>query len=96
MPLLLKGTNFQLRVWEALLHIPPGRAVSYGDIAAHIGHPAAVRAVGSAVGANPISWLIPCHRVLRKTGDLGGYRWGTTRKQAMIGWESAHLEASSS
>lgn len=93
LPLLLKGTNFQLKVWQALLHVPAGRAVSYGDIAVHIGQPDAVRAVGSAVGANPISWLIPCHRVLRKTGELGGYRWGIVRKQAMIGWESARVEA---
>jgi AraC family transcriptional regulator of adaptative response/methylated-DNA-[protein]-cysteine methyltransferase len=94
LPLLLKGTNFQIKVWEALLRIPRGRAVSYGDIASHIGHPDAVRAVGSAVGANPISWLIPCHRVLRNTGELGGYRWGPLRKKAMIGWESAKVEAS--
>jgi len=88
--LVIKGTNFQLKVWNALLQIPRGRAVSYGDIAAHIGTPNAHRAVGTAVGANPIAWLIPCHRVLRKGGQLGGYRWGTTRKRAMIGWEAAH------
>jgi AraC family transcriptional regulator of adaptative response/methylated-DNA-[protein]-cysteine methyltransferase len=94
--LLLKGTNFQIKVWNALLQIPRGRAVSYGDIAAHIGKPNAHRAVGTAVGANPIAWLIPCHRVLRKGGQLGGYRWGTTRKRAMIGWEATHPLAVSS
>jgi AraC family transcriptional regulator of adaptative response/methylated-DNA-[protein]-cysteine methyltransferase len=88
--LVLKGTNFQIKVWNALLQIPRGRAVSYGNIAAHIGSPHAHRAVGTAVGANPIAWLIPCHRVLRKGGELGGYRWGTTRKRAMIGWEATH------
>lgn len=86
----LCGTPFQLQVWQALLAIPEGRPVTYSDLAAHIGKPKAVRAVGTAVGRNPISWLIPCHRVLRTSGALGGYHWGLTRKRAMIAWESVH------
>jgi AraC family transcriptional regulator of adaptative response/methylated-DNA-[protein]-cysteine methyltransferase len=89
--LLVRGTNFQLRVWEALLKIPLGKAVTYEDIARHIGMPAAARAVGNAVGANPIPFLIPCHRVIRKTGVLGNYGAGPTRKKAMLGWESAQV-----
>jgi AraC family transcriptional regulator, regulatory protein of adaptative response / methylated-DNA-[protein]-cysteine methyltransferase len=85
----LAGTPFQLQVWKALLQIPEGRAVTYSDIAAHVGRPKAVRAVGTAVGRNPISYLIPCHRVLRLSGALGGYHWGVDRKRAMIAWESA-------
>ena len=88
-PLLLRGTNFQVKVWQALLAIPPGGAMSYGDVAAGVGYPTASRAVGSAVGANPIAWLIPCHRVLRSSGAIGGYRWGVARKVAMLGWEAA-------
>jgi AraC family transcriptional regulator, regulatory protein of adaptative response / methylated-DNA-[protein]-cysteine methyltransferase len=84
----LRGTNFQLKVWQALLAIPPGAAVSYGHVGAMIGQPTASRAIGSAVGANPIASLIPCHRVLRKTGGLGGYRWGEGRKVAMLGLEA--------
>lgn len=87
---LVKGTNFQVAVWKALLRIPPGRLVAYEQIARAIGRPAASRAVGSAVGANRISYLIPCHRVIRRSGALGGYAWGTLRKRAMIGWESSH------
>lgn len=87
--LLLKGTSFQLKVWQALLEIPAGALVSYGDIADYIGQPAAARAVGSAVSRNPIGFLIPCHRVIRKMGLVGSYHWGTTRKKAMIGWEAA-------
>jgi AraC family transcriptional regulator of adaptative response/methylated-DNA-[protein]-cysteine methyltransferase len=87
--LLLKGTNFQIRVWEALLRIPPGALVTYGDIAAYLGQPSASRAVGSAVGQNPIAYLIPCHRVIRRTGVIGEYRWQPARKKAMIGWEAA-------
>jgi AraC family transcriptional regulator of adaptative response/methylated-DNA-[protein]-cysteine methyltransferase len=87
--LWLRGTNFQIRVWEALLAIPTGQAVTYQHIARAIGQPEAVRAVGSAVGANPIALLIPCHRVLRKSGGLGGYRWGATRKQAVLAYEGA-------
>ena len=85
----LSGTPFQLQVWQALLQIPEGQAVTYSDLAAHIGRPKAVRAVGTAVGRNPISYLIPCHRVLRLSGALGGYHWGVRRKRAMMAWESA-------
>lgn len=91
----LTGTNLQIKVWRALLAIPEGRVTTYGEIARAAGSPRAVRAVGSAVGRNPISWLIPCHRVLRSTGDLGGYRWGLERKQAMLAWESARLAVKS-
>jgi AraC family transcriptional regulator of adaptative response/methylated-DNA-[protein]-cysteine methyltransferase len=83
----LRGTNFQLKVWQALLTIPCGRLANYGDLAAKIGAPRAGRAVGSAVGRNPIAYLIPCHRVIRSLGIIGDYRWGRERKQAMIGWE---------
>jgi AraC family transcriptional regulator of adaptative response/methylated-DNA-[protein]-cysteine methyltransferase len=88
----LKGTNFQLRVWDALLRVPPGTAVSYAEVAAAIGAPRAVRAVGSAVGANPLAYLIPCHRVLRATGALGGYRWGVERKGAILAVEALRGE----
>ncbi len=88
--LVLQGTNFQVKVWEALLAIPAGHAVSYEDVAASIGRPTAVRAVASAVAANHIAYLIPCHRVLRKSGDSGEYRWSATRKKAMLGWEAAY------
>lgn len=88
--LYLHGTNFQLKVWEALLHIPAGRLVTYADIAASLQMPRAVRAVSRAVADNPIAVLIPCHRVIRKMGVIGGYRWGTARKRALIGWEMAH------
>lgn len=91
--LFLKGTNFQIRVWEALLRVPAGRAVTYEDIARSIGHPTAVRAVGAAVGQNPIAYLIPCHRVLRKSGVFGEYHWGATRKKALLAWESARAES---
>jgi AraC family transcriptional regulator, regulatory protein of adaptative response / methylated-DNA-[protein]-cysteine methyltransferase len=91
-PLLLRGTNFQIKVWEALLRIPAGGAVSYGDIAAAVGSPKAGRAVGSAVGANRIAYLIPCHRVIRAAGETGQYRWGIFRKQAMLARESAGAE----
>ena len=90
-PLLLKGTNFQIKVWEALLRIPPGSVTSYHRLAGTIGKPAASRAVGSAVGANPIAYLIPCHRVILSTGAFGNYRYGTTRKKAILGWEQAQL-----
>ncbi len=89
--LILIGTDFEVRVWETLLKIPMGRAVSYNDIARHIGQPTAARAVGSAVGRNPISFVVPCHRVLRGDGALGGYHWGLTRKQALIGWETGRV-----
>lgn len=88
----LKGTPFQLKVWEALLKIPMGNLSSYGHIAAQVGNEAACRAVGIAIGSNPVSFLIPCHRVIQSTGKIGGYMWGTTRKIAMIGWESAQTE----
>ena len=87
--LFVKGTNFQLKVWEALTRIPIGHAVTYEDIARHIGHPGAVRAVGTAIGKNPIPFLIPCHRVIRKTGFFGNYGEGPSRKKAILGWESA-------
>ena len=90
--LLLAGTNFQLKVWEALLRIPPGRMSTYGEIARHLGSPGAARTVGNAVGANPIAYLIPCHRVIRQTGAVGDYRWGSTRKRALIGWEAARVD----
>ncbi len=86
---ILSGTPFQLRVWKALLAIPPGQVLSYGDLATRLGHPKAARAVGSAVGANSIAYLIPCHRVIRETGIIGEYRWGPCRKRAILGWESA-------
>lgn len=90
MPVLLKGTNFQIQVWKALLQIPEGTLRTYENIAAEIGSPKAARAVGSAIGANKISYLIPCHRVINKLGVVGHYRWGSARKKAMIGWEAAH------
>ena len=82
------GTEFETRVWQTLLRIPLGKATTYSDIATHIGKPAASRAVGSAVGRNPISFVVPCHRVLGKSGSLCGYHWGLTRKQAILGWEA--------
>ncbi len=87
--LFLIGAPFQIKVWEALLSIPTGHVTTYSDIARVIGHPKAVRAVGTAVGRNPISWLIPCHRALRKSGGLGGYHWGLPVKRAMLAWEAA-------
>ena len=94
-PLVLIGTDFEIRVWEALLKVPMGQAVSYADLASHLGMPKAARAVGSAVGRNPISFVVPCHRVLRADGSLGGYHWGLTRKRAMIGWENGRLRTRS-
>jgi len=91
--LVLIGTDFEVRVWEALLRIPMGRAVTYADIARHLGQPTAARAVGTAVGRNPISFVVPCHRVLRGDGQLGGYHWGLTRKRALIGWETGRVAA---
>lgn len=93
--LWLRGSAFQLKVWEALLDIPEASHASYGSLARHIGQPAAARAVGSAVGANPLAWIIPCHRVIRQVGELGGYRWGTVTKKAMVGFEAARRLASS-
>jgi AraC family transcriptional regulator, regulatory protein of adaptative response / methylated-DNA-[protein]-cysteine methyltransferase len=92
-PLFLIGAPFQIKVWEALLRIPSGHVTTYGEIAGAIGHPRAVRAVGTAVGRNPISWLIPCHRALRKSGALGGYHWGLPVKRAMLAWEGARADA---
>ncbi|TIX91532.1 bifunctional helix-turn-helix domain-containing protein/methylated-DNA--[protein]-cysteine S-methyltransferase [Rhizobium sp. P44RR-XXIV] len=88
---VLIGSDFQLRVWESLLKIPMGRAVTYSDIASDIGQPKAMRAVGAAVGRNPISFVVPCHRALGKNGQLTGYHWGLTRKRAMLGWESGDV-----
>ncbi|MBX3577615.1 MAG: bifunctional helix-turn-helix domain-containing protein/methylated-DNA--[protein]-cysteine S-methyltransferase [Rhizobiaceae bacterium] len=85
---ILIGTDFQVRVWEALLRIPMGRACTYSAIASDIGSPAASRAVGAAVGANPLSFVVPCHRALGKSGALTGYHWGLTRKRAILGWEA--------
>src|SRR3546814_778992 len=85
----LKGTPFQLKVWETLLKIPMGKLITYGDIANKLGNPRASRAVGTAIGSNPIAFLIPCHRVIQSTGAIGGYMWGSTRKAAIIGWEGA-------
>lgn len=89
----LIGAPFQIKVWEALLRIPSGQVTTYSEIAGAIGHPAAVRAVGTAVGRNPVSWLIPCHRALRRDGALGGYHWGLPVKRAMLAWEAARAEA---
>jgi AraC family transcriptional regulator of adaptative response/methylated-DNA-[protein]-cysteine methyltransferase len=88
--LLLMGTNFQIKVWEALLRIPAGSVVCYEDLARQIGKPSASRAVGSAVARNPISFLIPCHRAIRKMGITGDYHWGAARKKAILAWEAAH------
>ncbi len=82
------GSDFEIRVWETLLRIPLGKASTYSDIAAHVGKPTAARAVGTAVGKNPISFVVPCHRVLGKSGGLCGYHWGLTRKRAILGWEA--------
>ncbi|MBL6444728.1 methylated-DNA--[protein]-cysteine S-methyltransferase [Fulvivirga sp. 29W222] len=87
----LKGTDFQLKVWEALLKIPEGALVSYGEIANQIKQPTAQRAVGTSIGRNPVGYLIPCHRVIKRVGGIGEYRWGKERKMAIIGWESAQL-----
>ena len=89
----LIGAPFQIKVWEALLQVPSGHVTTYSEIAGAIGHPKAVRAVGTAVGRNPVSWLIPCHRALRKSGALGGYHWGLPVKRALLAWESAREEA---
>ncbi len=91
-PVYLIGAPFQIKVWEALLRVPSGHVTTYSDIAASIGNPKAVRAVGTAVGRNPVSWLIPCHRALRKSGALGGYHWGLPVKRAMLAFEAARAE----
>ena len=91
---LLKGTNFQIKVWNALLRIPPGSLTTYGRVAEALGSPGAARAVGSAVGKNPLGFLIPCHRVIRSAGGFGDYRWGGVRKRAILGWEAARHRGS--
>jgi AraC family transcriptional regulator, regulatory protein of adaptative response / methylated-DNA-[protein]-cysteine methyltransferase len=90
---VLIGTDFEVRVWETLLDIPLGQASTYSDVAKKLGHPNAARAVGAAVGKNPLAFVVPCHRVLGKSGDLTGYHWGRTRKHAMLGWEAGKIEA---
>jgi len=85
----LKGTDFQLKVWQALLSIPQGGLVTYGEVARRINQPTASRAVGTAIGSNPIAYLVPCHRIIQSSGNTGGYRWNPIRKKAMIGWEAA-------
>lgn len=87
----LKGTDFQLKVWESLLKIPLGKLSTYGNLASEIGSPKASRAVGTAIGSNPVAFLIPCHRVIQSSGKIGGYMWGSDRKQLMIGWESSKV-----
>jgi AraC family transcriptional regulator of adaptative response/methylated-DNA-[protein]-cysteine methyltransferase len=89
--LLIKGTNFQINVWKALLQIPAGRVVSYQAVAEYLGRPKAFRAVAGAIAANPIAYLIPCHRVICKSGKIHQYRWGASRKKAMVGWEGAKI-----
>lgn len=91
--LTLIGAPFQVKVWEALLQIPSGMVATYSDVAAAAGNPKAVRAVGTAIGRNPIAWIIPCHRALRKSGGLGGYHWGLGVKKAMLAYEAARAEA---
>lgn len=92
-PLYLIGAPFQIKVWEALMRVPSGQVTTYSEIAGAVGHPAAVRAVGTAVGRNPISFLIPCHRALRRDGGLGGYHWGLPVKRAILAWETAREDA---
>jgi AraC family transcriptional regulator of adaptative response/methylated-DNA-[protein]-cysteine methyltransferase len=93
LPLLLKGTNFQIKVWEALLRVPFGQLVSYKAIAEAIGQPSAVRAVGRAIGANNVAWLIPCHRIILSTGLIHNYRWGTHQKRLLTTFEAALTKA---
>ena len=88
----LKGTEFQLKVWETLLKIPAGGLATYADLATKSGYNGACRAVGTAVGKNPVAFLIPCHRVIKATGEPGNYHWGEMRKNAIIGWEAAHKD----
>jgi AraC family transcriptional regulator of adaptative response/methylated-DNA-[protein]-cysteine methyltransferase len=89
--LFLKGTNFQIKVWQALLGIPLGSLASYQDVAVSVGEPTGARAVGGAVARNPVAYLIPCHRVINKTGQVHRYRWGASRKKAMVGWEASQV-----
>lgn len=90
--LVLRGTPFQTKVWEALLRIPPGAVVSYERLAKHLGKPQGARAVAGAVALNPVSWIVPCHRVIRSTGAITGYRWGPDRKRVILGWEAAEAD----
>jgi len=92
----LKGTDFQLKVWESLLTIPMGRLSTYGSLAEKIGNAGASRAVGTAIGNNPVAFLIPCHRVIQSSGNMGGYRWGSDRKQMIIGWEGVQVYSENS
>ena len=92
LPLYVRGTNFQLQVWKALLSVPEGQVLSYEQLADRIDRPRAVRAVACAVASNPVAYLIPCHRVIRKVGGFGEYRWGSARKRAILAWESARRE----
>lgn len=87
----VRGTPFQIRVWRALLQVPPGTLVTYGRLAAHLGNPGAARAVGAAAGRNSLAYLIPCHRVIRETGVVSDYRWGSSRKKAMLAWDCARV-----
>jgi AraC family transcriptional regulator of adaptative response/methylated-DNA-[protein]-cysteine methyltransferase len=91
--IVMIGTDFEVRVWETLLGIPMGKCSTYSDIASKIGKPKAARAVGAAVGKNPMSFVVPCHRVLGRSGDITGYHWGLTRKRAMLGWEAGQVGA---
>jgi AraC family transcriptional regulator of adaptative response/methylated-DNA-[protein]-cysteine methyltransferase len=91
--IMMIGTDFEVRVWETLLGIPMGKCSTYSDIASKIGRPKASRAVGAAVGKNPLSFVVPCHRVLGRSGDITGYHWGLTRKRAMLGWEAGKVAA---
>ena len=91
--IVMIGTDFEVRVWETLLGIPMGKCSTYSDIANKIGRPKASRAVGAAVGKNPMSFVVPCHRVLGRSGDITGYHWGLTRKRAMLGWEAGKVAA---
>ena len=91
--MVLIGTDFEVRVWDTLLKIPMGKLVTYSDIAGRIDAPKAARAVGAAVGKNPVSFVVPCHRVVGKSGELTGYHWGITRKRAMLGWEAGQVAA---
>jgi len=88
----VKGTNFQIQVWRALLNIPPGGITTYQGLATAIGRPTAARAVGNAIGSNPVGYLIPCHRVIRASGELGGFRWGLARKSVLLGWEASRID----
>jgi AraC family transcriptional regulator of adaptative response/methylated-DNA-[protein]-cysteine methyltransferase len=91
--IIMIGTDFEVRVWEKLLHIPMGVAATYSGLAAEVGSPKGARAVGLAVGKNPICFVVPCHRVIGKSGDITGYHWGLTRKRAILGWEAGRLAA---